>query len=74
MVYDVAVLDYLQLKMWVCLFTKHVLFKVEKCSSFAEDIVIFILFTNNYGGMDLIELIDSVNNSGFETKTLRSNN
>ena len=23
--------------MWICLFTKHVLFKVEKCSSFHED-------------------------------------
>ena len=46
-VYDVAVLVYVQLKMWVCLFTKHVLFKVEKCSSFPEDthygIVIFNL-------------------------------
>ena len=23
--------------MWICLFTKHVLFKVEKCSSFPEE-------------------------------------
>ena len=35
--YDVAILVYLQLKIRICLFTKHVLFKIEKCGSFPED-------------------------------------
>ena len=41
MVYDAPVLVYLQLKMWICLFIK-----VEKCSSFPEDICYLDAFTN----------------------------
>ena len=45
----VAVLVYLQLKMWICLFTKHVLFKIEKYSSFPEDsIVVYVNMEKKY--------------------------
>ena len=43
--------SYLQLKMWNCLFMKHVLFKIEKCSFFFLNTLISLVLSQNFGNM-----------------------